>query len=75
MGTVQYSGYERARHVPSDSTFERLAKALETTVDDLRSDDDPREMTAVELKEAFRHKLAEELRINPNSIEIFVKWS
>jgi transcriptional regulator with XRE-family HTH domain len=74
MSTVQYSGYERARHVPSDSTLERLAGALETTADDLRGDDNPREMTAVELREAFRQKLAQELRINPNSIEIFVKW-
>src|SRR4051794_16098111 len=75
MSTVQYNGYERERHLPSEPTFERLAEALETSVDHLRGDDDPRDRSATELKEAFRRKLAEELRINPNSIEIFVKWN
>jgi transcriptional regulator with XRE-family HTH domain len=75
MSAVQYNGYENDRHVPSEGTLRRLAKALNTTVDELRDDQIPREMTAVELKDAFRHKLAQELGISPSSIEIFVKWS
>lgn len=75
MSVVQYNGYENERHTPTEPTLARLADALETTPDELRNDDKPRDMTAVELKEAFRQKLAQELRISPSSIEIFVKWS
>jgi transcriptional regulator with XRE-family HTH domain len=75
MSTVQYNGYENERHVPSEATLERLAKALKTSALDLRDDDAPADLSAAELKEAFRRKLAEELRVSPNSIEIFVKWN
>jgi transcriptional regulator with XRE-family HTH domain len=37
MSNVQYNGYENRRHVPSDSTLERLAAALETSVEALRA--------------------------------------
>jgi transcriptional regulator with XRE-family HTH domain len=74
MSTVQYNGYENQRHVPTEGTLARLARALETPAPELRADGQAIEQSASELKDAFRQKLAQELGVSVGSIHIFVKW-
>lgn len=74
MSVVQYNGYENERHEPSDDTITRLARALETSVAELRNGGASTQQSAAELKEAFRRKFAQEQGVPVNSVEVFVKW-
>jgi transcriptional regulator with XRE-family HTH domain len=73
MSTVQYNGYENGRHEPSESTMDRLAKALKAKPDDLWYDavEDPD--TAAGLKEALRKRIAEDLGIKATDVRVLIE--
>jgi transcriptional regulator with XRE-family HTH domain len=74
MSTVQYNGYENARHEPSEATMVRLAKALKCKPDDLWDDayaDDGQ--TVDELKDALRKKAAEELGVSHSRLRVRIE--
>lgn len=63
MSTVQYNGYERARHEPSEKTMNRLAKVLKAPSDSLWGDEwseDETEGSIEDLKESLRQRVAKE---------------
>lgn len=76
MSTVQYNGYERARHEPSEPTLNRLATALATTVSALLGDKEVSEETASvqALMETLRRRLARDANWNPERVRIIVQF-
>jgi transcriptional regulator with XRE-family HTH domain len=74
ISVVQYNGYERNRHEPSETTMAKLAKVLKADPDDLWDDEyAEEEQTVAELREALRKKAAEGLGVKPSSIRILIQ--
>jgi transcriptional regulator with XRE-family HTH domain len=73
MSTVQYNGYENGRHEPSESTMNRLAKALKAKPDDLWYDavEDPD--TAAGLKAALQKRVAEDMGVKVSEIRVLIE--
>jgi transcriptional regulator with XRE-family HTH domain len=74
MSVVQYNGYENARHEPTETTMNRLAKALNSTPSELWDDsyvDD--EQTLEELKDAVRQKAAQEYGISAGRLRVRIE--
>ena len=75
MSTVQYNGYENGRHEPSETTMDRLAKALKARADDLWYDavEDPE--TAAGLKLALQKRVAEDLGLKVSEVRVLVEFA
>ncbi|MEA3015454.1 MAG: helix-turn-helix protein [Sphingomonadales bacterium] len=74
MSTVQYNGYENARHEPSETTMTRLAKALKCRPDDLWDDDYVEDgQTLEDLKDALRKKAAQDLGLSPARLRVRIE--
>jgi transcriptional regulator with XRE-family HTH domain len=73
MSTVQYNGYENGRHEPSDSTMDRIAKALKAKADDLWYDavEDPD--TAAGLKAALQKRVAEDMGVKVSEVRVLIE--
>jgi transcriptional regulator with XRE-family HTH domain len=73
MSTVQYNGYENERHEPSESTMQRLAKALKSRPADLWYDavEDPE--TVAGLKDALQKRAAADLGVKVSEIRILIE--
>lgn len=74
MSTVQYNGYENARHEPSEATMVRVARALKCKPDDLWDDDYVEDgQTLDELKDALRKKAAQELGVSHSRLKVRIE--
>ena len=73
MSTVQYNGYENGRHEPSESTMDRLAKALKAKADDLWYDavEDPD--TAAGLKAALQKRVADDMGVKVSEVRVLIE--
>jgi transcriptional regulator with XRE-family HTH domain len=64
MSTVQYNGYENARHEPSEKTMDRIARVLKVAADDLWGDEwaveEDGEKTIEVQKDELRQRVAKE---------------
>jgi len=73
MSTVQYNGYEKERHEPSAVTMERLAKALKARPEELWDDEYSDEKSVIELKDALRKKVAEQLGVSARGVRVLIE--
>ena len=75
MSTVQYNGYERGRHEPTEKTLARLAKALRTMADDLADDGGaPSDLGGAEaLKDALRRRVAQDANWSFDRVRVLVQ--
>jgi transcriptional regulator with XRE-family HTH domain len=73
MSNVQYNGYENGRHVPSETTMQRLAKALKAKPEDLRYDavEDPD--TAAGLKAALQKRVAQDMGVKVSEVRVLIE--
>jgi len=73
MSTVQYNGYENGRHEPSETTMQRLAKALKAKPEDLWYDavEDPD--TAAGLKAALQKRVASDLGVKVSEVRVLIE--
>jgi transcriptional regulator with XRE-family HTH domain len=73
MSTVQYNGYENGRHEPSETTMDRLAKALKAKAGDLWYDavEDPD--TAAGLKAALQKRVAEDMGVKVSEVRVLIE--
>lgn len=73
MSTVQYNGYENGRHEPSQTTMDRLAKALKAKADDLWFDAVGDPETAAGLKAALQKRVAEDMGVKVSDVRVLIE--
>lgn len=76
MSTVQYNGYERGRHEPSEKTMGRLSKVLKVTAEALWGDEwseDGTSQTIEDQKEALRQRVAQEYGWKLDRVRVTIK--
>jgi transcriptional regulator with XRE-family HTH domain len=75
MSTVQYNGYETARHEPSEKTMARLARVLKVDPDTLWGDEwlDQDDQSTESLKDALRQRVAKDAGWRPERVRIIIQ--